>query len=497
MPNYLNLYNNSREPVTVSFVPKTQASKVHFKHSEPRNMVTNEDGSVSFTLSTTMIDRAQFMMPNQPFNMQITAIDGVPVNGDLYFINSNGGDPTNRILTPYDLAQLDIGNVVTVTNRIIEGMSEPGPNVTFYNLSDTKVTSLEGYCTDADGGKYILKANKSRAIFYDNDLDSASLITNPNGDFGIALGVSDKMFGSELSWFPPILDWNNDITEGSVYLSLTISRPGLEDIPLAFNGTLNRESVEVPWLEQDMGDLVVSMVESFNSQWAELSGSAIQLFGVAGDSDTNVMYQIGFSKIGFGYPNLFLPMGLTESIDGTWRDKDIIIEEPSRNEPMLMALESGDSMSGTTSMEESMEESMGESMGESMTPRPVNPYVDLDTLAFVISGTPAVDLVAMALTASGQNVDDMYDMIPPEEAAVGYEMFYTYYPSKLTVHTTPPEEDVLVNLAYNAESSALDKYGSENKDFCISSAGILKTSLSMFMAPPSPPPGPSEPPILA
>ncbi len=479
MAKYVNIENTTNELLKIEFIPKTQASKVNFKGAPPLNYHVAENGTVSFSLATKLIDRTSFCIRGTPLNMLIWRINGVDRQNPLY-LSVADMRPDMLMLNSFDLAQLGIGTVITYTNTIVENSIELAPTLLMYNTLPI-VNTLEGDVTDGAGNPASVLRNRSRAFFNDQDLEGAGLIVDKiDGGFGIALGTNNKAAGTEVVYGAPLLDPDNSLTTGDVYLAVTVSEPGKDDVKVEITVPLTRDSNETTWYDAvDSETLTNLVVDKLNEEYGVITESDEIIFGKALNNQYfGAPFLVYVGKDPIGIPNLFLPTMFIESIDGTWAMPGGSMEGPMA-EPMAMAF------SGDGSMDGSMGGSMDSSMGGSMTPVVPNPYENTALVIYVtISGTPLVDLNSIDATLNNENVDSRPPM-PVEDYEDAMNMMYELRNRTLTVHTANPESgEPMLHLGHSANTTPLEIYGEDLADFKVLSAGTLKQSLWELSGPP-------------
>lgn len=489
MSKYVNIRNNSKELLSVELIPKTQASTVRFKGAPPLNYHVNEDGIVSFSLATKLIDRTVVPMYGEPMNIGFTRVDGVNLSRPL-MLGAVMPSPDTAFLSLYDMAQLGIGSIVTLTNMIKEGVGSPTPSMVMYNTFPNQTITLEGYVEKGDGTPGTIQRTALKSLFNDPDLKGPGLIINDEGDMAICLGVNNKPAGTEIGYSVPILDPNNDKVSGDIYLSVTVVQPGLEDVTLTHKQTITRPDTTNTWAESlDWVAINDIMVDDLNDKYMATTESDLLPFANALTANSQgAPFLISISPGPLNAPNVFLPMGYPESLDGTWTSNGSM---ESSMEPMAM---SATTLSG--SMDGSMDGSMGGSMDGSLQPIQPSPYENLPLMYITISGTPLIDPSALNAGMQGQDVDTM-PPFSPEEIEDAMAGLYILQDRQLIVHTADPvETELLANLAHCSERSSLETYGTNCNDFRVLSAGILKSNLSELggNGAPSVPPPPVEQP---
>lgn len=488
MANYINLRNDSRELLNIELVPKNQASKIRFKNNPPLNHQVDEQGVVRFALATDKIDRGAIAVSNRNHEMIITKVNGVE-HSPMYLTLANRS-PEKPLLTAHTLAQLGISTVTTVTESMYQEEANNYTNYVFYNNLPNQTVVLEGYAQDVENGTPVkILTTPNNAIFNDPDLASASIMADDEGNFGIALGVSDKPFGSEINWYPPIHDPDNSLLTGNIHLSLSVVIPGMDPIRLSHTATITRENTDGEWGDNhDLSEANLEFIDAFNTQFSEATGYPVPLFANQRETSSGALYLFAIDYNGPDYPNAFFPMELRDTIDGTWINMG---DGPVYNGPMVMSL--GDnSMEDGSMYDGSMYD--GSMEGGSMEQPdglviPPSPYINLPCFSVVISGTPLVSLVAIAASAAGMNIDEVKDMVPQEEIDTIYTMFYNLYPTQLIIHTAnPDDENLIANIAHDIDTNGLQVYGEDLQDFCISSVGSLNMPLENLLQPMGPPP---------
>ena len=485
MSKYVNIRNNSKELLSVELIPKTQASTVRFKGAPPLNYHVNEDGIVSFSLATTLIDRTAISVYGESMNIAFTSVDGVDLSHAL-MLNTVMPTPDMAFLSLYDMAQLGIGVIVTMTTMIKEGVGSPTPSLVMHNTFPNRTITFEGYVEKGDGTPGTIQRTALKSLFNDPDLKGPGLIINNEGDMGICLGVNNKPAGTEIGYPVPILDPNNDKVSGDIYLSVTVVQHGLEDVTLTHTQTITRPDTTNTWAES-LDWVVVNdiMVDDLNDKYMAATESDLLPFANALTANSQgAPFLIALSPSPLSVPNLFLPMGYPESLDGTWTSNGSM---ESSMEPMAMS---------ATTLSGSMGGSMDGSMDGSLQPIQPNPYENLPLMYLTISGTPLIDPSALNAGMQGQDVDTM-PPFPPEEIEDVMAALYILQDRQLIVHTADPAEtELLANLAHSAQRSGLETYGTNCNDFRVLSAGILKSNLSELGgngAPSVPPPSVEQP----
>lgn len=475
MAKYVNIENTTNELLKIEFIPKTQASKVNFKGAPPLNYHVAENGTVSFSLATKLIDRTSFCIRGTPLNMLIWRINGVDRQNPLY-LSVADMRPDMLMLNSFDLAQLGIGTVITYTNTIVENSIELAPTLLMYNTLPI-VNTLEGDVTDRAGNPASVLRNRSRAFFNDKDLEGAGLIVDKvDGGFGIALGTNNKAAGTEVTYRAPLLDPDNSLTTGNVYLAVTVSEPGKDDVKVEITLPLTRDSNETIWHDVvDSETLTNLVVDKLNEEYGAITESDEIIFGKALNNQYfGAPFLVYVGKDPLPVPNLFLPAMFIESLDGTWAMPGGSMDN-SMVEPMAMTLDVDSSMDG----------SMDGSMGGSMTPVVPNPYENAALVIYVtISGTPLVDLNSIDAAANNENVDSR----PPMSVETYENAMNTIYELRnrtLTIHTANPESgEPMLHLGHSADVTPLEIYGEDLADFKVLSAGTLKQSLWELSGPP-------------
>lgn len=489
MSKYVNIRNNSKELLSIELIPKTQASTVRFKGAPPLNYTVNENGTVSFSLATKLIDRAVIPMYGEAVDLGFTRVDGVNLSRPL-MLNAVMPSPDMAFLSMYDMAQMGIGTIVTMTTMIKAGEGSPTPSLVMYNTYPNQTITFEGYVEKNDGTPGTIERTALKSLFNDPDLKGPGLIINNEGDMAICLGVNNKPAGTELGYPVPLLDPNNDKIIGDIYLSVTVVQPGLEDVTLTHTQTITRPDTTNTWADSlDWVAITDIMVDDLNDKYTAITESDLLPFANALTANSQgAPFLIALSPIQLNAPNVFLPMGYPESLDGTWTSNGSM---ESSMQPMAMS---------ATTLSESMDGSMGGSMdgsmGGSLQPIQPSPYETYPSIYITISGTPLIDVFALNAGMQGQNVDTM----PPfseEEIQDAMDAIYILQDRQLIVHTADPAEtELLANLAHSAQRSSLETYGTNCSDFRILSAGILKASLMDLGgngAPQVPPPPVDQP----
>lgn len=481
MSKYVNIRNNSKELLSVELIPKTQASAVRFKGAPPLNYNVGEDGIVSFSLATKLIDRSALPMYGEPLNIGFHRIDGVQLAREVV-LNSATPNPDTNVMSMYDIAQLGIGSIVSLTTMIKDGIGQPTPSLLMYNTVPNTTITLEGYITKGDGTPGTLTRSAIKSLFNDPDLKGPGIIVNEEGDIAICLGVNNKPAGTELGWPVPLNDPNNDKVTGDIYLSVTVTQPGVEDVTLTHTQTITRPDASNTWNDSlDWVAINDIMVNDFNDKYMAATESDQIVFANALTANSQgAPFLVALSPNPLNAPNLFLPMGYPESLDGSWTT------EGSMESSMQPSAMSASTLSG----------SMDGSMDGSLQPIAPNPYENSPIIYITISGTPLIDPVALNAGMQGQNVDTM-PPFSPEEIEDAMANLYTLQDRQLVVHTADPAEtELLSNLAHCAQRSAFGTYGTACKDFRILSAGTLKSSLMELGgngAPQVPPPPVDQP----
>lgn len=499
MANYINLRNDSRELLNIELVPKNQASTIRFKNNPPLNHQVDEQGVVRFALATDKIDRGAIAAGNRNHEMIITKVNGVE-HSPMYLTVANWS-PEKPLLTAHTLAQLGISTVTTVTESMYQEEANRYTNYVFYNNLPNQTVVLEGYAQDVENGTPVkILTTPNNAIFNDPDLASASIMADDEGNFGIALGVSDKPFGSEINWYPPIHDPDNSLLTGNIHLSLSVVIPGMDPIRLSHTATVTRENTDEQWWDNhNLSEANLEFIDAFNTQFSEATGYPVPLFANQREVSSGALYLFAIDYDEPDYPNAFFPMELRDTIDGTWFDMGDgpVVKEPVYNEPAMMSVTS-DSMEDGSMYDGSMEDGSmeGGSMEDGSMEQPdglivpLSPYSDLPCFSVVISGTPMVSLLAISASAAGKNIDEVKDMMPQEGIDEAYNAFYNLYPTKLIIHTANPvDENLIANIAHDVDTNGLQVYGEDLQDFCISSVGSLNMPLENLLQPMGPPPG--------
>lgn len=479
MANYINLRNDSRELLNIELVPKNQASTIRFKNNPPLNHQVDEQGVVRFALATDKIDRGAIASSNDNHEMIITKINGVE-HSPMYLTVANWAED-KPMLTAHTLAQLGISTVVNVTESMYQEEANYYTNYVYYNNLPNQTIVLEGYARDAVNGTPVkILTTPNNAIFNDPDLSSASIMADDDGNFGIALGVSDKPFGSEISWYSPIHDPDNSLLTGNIHLSLSVVIPGMDPIRLSHTATITRENTDAPWMDNhDLSEANLEFIDAFNMQFSEATGYPVPLFANQREASSGALYLFAIDYNDPDYPNAFLPMELRDTIDGTWVDTD---QPPLDDDPIVIGPMGDGSMEGDSMEGGSMEQPDGLVI-------PPSPYINLPRFSVVISGTPLVSLAAMRASAAGMTIDEIKDTILQEDIDDMYTEFYNLYPTKLIIHTAnPDDENLIANIAHDNDTNGLQVYGEDLQDFCISSVGSLNMPLKNLLQPMGPPP---------
>lgn len=452
MSNYVNIKNNSKQSLSIQLVPKNQASTIRFKNKPPLNYTTGEDGSVGFSLATTMIDRACIASTN--IDTIIHVINGVEMGGGYLFGNANQTEPYPWV-SEHVLGQIGIGSLFLNSYLIQNDVGHQAFSQCLYNLSTTGTIVLEGNNINIDNGPAKALSHKSNAYFGDTDLQSDSFIQDNAGYWGMALGTSDKPKGTQLYWNPPILDNDNTLLEGQIHLSLTLTSPGEDDIPLSHVVTVTRENTETPWVDAINWDVTtMEFITELNSQYLAITESPIPLFARSFDTRFGALYLFELAANGFDSSSAFLPMDMYDNADGS-NDSG-----PSLPPPMMMAMNA---------------EGDGEEPGPGPVPTTPNPFMDFGSVNIMIAGTPLISPSMMQSSKDNEYREEPDLLLDASVIPTLYDLKDTV----LVVHVAVPETvtNPLITLAYDVYDSPLGKYGSECNDFRIASVGALKESL--------------------
>ena len=450
MSNYVNIINNSTNVLSIQLVPKNQASTIRFKNKPPLNYTTDENGAVSFSLATTKVDRSCWVVSENK-DIIVTKVNGIDI---VPAYLAGNGDQTEELswFNDHALAQLGIGAVFLNTFFTINSETNQRFSKCFYNISPSQTVVLEGHTLGANNVPATITKHKGNAYFGDGDLNGDSLIQDTIGNWGMALGVSDNTKGTQLYWNPPILDNANTMLEGELYLALTLTSPGLDDVPMSHTATVTRENTEVTWSDAIDWNLVANeFINAFNTQHAAVTESVIPLFAKKSDTDHGALYLFELSAEFFESQSAFLPSPMYDNADGSISQPPII-EEP------MMAMRSA-------AVNQTVE----------LPPVPPSPYMGFPLVNILIAGTP---LISPSMMEASKNEEYLETPDTASDILVIPEL-YNIVDTTLIVHIAVPETVTkpLITLAYDGYDSPLGKYGADLVDFRISSVGALKVSL--------------------